>query len=52
MSKEIPLVFHNGSNCDYHFVIKELANELRENLNVLEKTQKSAKPAKIRSCKS
>ena len=23
--KKIPLVFHNGSNYDYHFVIKELA---------------------------
>ena len=25
--KEIPLVFHNGSTCDYHFIIKELAEE-------------------------
>ena len=24
---EIPVVFHNGSKCDYHFMIKELANE-------------------------
>ena len=24
---EIPVVFHNGSNYDYHFIIKELANE-------------------------
>ena len=24
---EIPVVFHNGLNCDYHFIIKELANE-------------------------
>ena len=23
---EIPIVFRNGSNYDYHFVIKELAN--------------------------
>ena len=23
--KEIPMVFHNGSNYDYHFTIKELA---------------------------
>ena len=35
---EIPVVFHNGSNYDYHFIIKELANKfdgqfecLREN---------------------
>ena len=25
--KEIPVVFHNGSNYDYHFIIKKLANE-------------------------
>ena len=25
--KEIPVVFHNGSKYDYHFIIKELAEE-------------------------
>ena len=25
--KKIPMVFHNGPNNDYHFVIKELAEE-------------------------
>ena len=25
--KKIPIVFHNGSNYDYHFIIKELAEE-------------------------
>ena len=37
-SKEFPIVFHNGSTYDYHFIIKELAKEfegqfecLREN---------------------
>ena len=25
--KEIPAVFHNGSTYDYHFIIKELAEE-------------------------
>ena len=24
---EIPVVFHNGSNYDYHFIVKKLANE-------------------------
>ena len=38
MIKEIPVLFHNGSTYDYHFIIKELAKEfggefecLREN---------------------
>ena len=26
---EIPVVFHDGSNCDYNFIIKELANAFR-----------------------
>ena len=25
--EEIPIVFHNGSTYDYHFIIKELAKE-------------------------
>ena len=25
--KKIPIVFHNGSNYDYHFIMKELAEE-------------------------
>ena len=40
---KISVVFDNGSNYDYHFIIKELENELRDNLNVLVKTKKSAK---------
>ena len=27
VSNEIPVVFHNGSNYDYHFIIKEFVNE-------------------------
>ena len=27
MPNEIPAAFHNGSNYDYHFIIKELAKE-------------------------
>ena len=27
--KEIPVVFHNGSTYDYHFIIKQLAKEFK-----------------------
>ena len=30
--KGIPLVFHSGSNYDYHFIMKGLAEELNDNL--------------------
>ena len=29
--KEIPVVFHNGSTYDYHFIIKQLAREFKGN---------------------
>ena len=29
MPNEIPIVFHNGSKYDYHFIIKELAKEFQ-----------------------
>ena len=29
--KEIPIVFHNGSTYDYHFIIKELVKEFEGN---------------------
>ena len=38
MPNEIPAVFHNGSNYDHHFIIKELANEFEGNLNEKYKT--------------
>ena len=28
--KKIPIVFHNGFNYDYHFIIKELTEELKK----------------------
>ena len=40
---EISAVFHNDSNYYYHFIKEELANGLRESLNVLGKIQKSTK---------
>ena len=38
---EIALVFHNGSNYEYHFIIKELANEFEGQFECLgENTEK------------
>ena len=36
MPKEIPVVFHNGSTYDYHFMIKQLAREFKGNFECLE----------------
>ena len=39
--KEIPVVFHNGSTYDYHFIIKELVEEFEGNCECLgENTEK------------
>ena len=39
--KEIPTVFHNGSNYDYRFVIKELVDEFKKQFTCLgENTEK------------
>ena len=32
--REVPVVFHNDSNKDYHLIIKDLAKEFEGNLNV------------------
>ena len=41
ISKEIPVVFHNGSTYNYHFTIKELAKEFEGNFECLgENTEK------------
>ena len=34
--KEVPVVFHNGSTYDYHFIIKELAEELEGEFECLD----------------
>ena len=39
--ERIPIIFHNGSNCDYHFIIKELAEEFKKQFTCLgENTEK------------
>ena len=39
--KEIPIVFHNSLTYDYHFIIKELAKEFKEQFECLwENTEK------------
>ena len=41
MPEKNPMVFHNGSNCIYHFIIKELAEEFKKQFTCLgENTEK------------
>ena len=40
---EIPVNFHNGSNYDYHFIIKELANEFEGQFECLGENTKKYK---------
>ena len=36
--KKIPTVFHNGSNYDYHFIIKKLGEYFRKQFTCLRKS--------------
>ena len=40
--KKIPTTFHNGSNYDYHFSIKELAEEYKNQFSCLAENTKNA----------
>ena len=40
---EIPVVFQNGSDYDYHFIIIELANEFEEQFECLGENKESTK---------
>ena len=41
MLNEIPIVFHNGSTYDYHFIIRQLAKEFEGNFECIgENTEK------------
>ena len=35
VAKEIPIVFHNSSTYDYHFIIKEIVKEFEGNFECL-----------------
>ena len=37
---QITIVFHNGSDCDYHFIIKELAEKFKKQFPSLGKNTK------------
>ena len=39
--RRIPIVFHNGSNYDYHFIIKELAEEFKTQFTCLRENTKN-----------
>ena len=39
--KNIPIAFFNGSNYDYHFIMKELAESFKNNLFAQKKTLKN-----------
>ena len=43
MLDEIPVLYHNGSNYDYHCIIKELANEFEVKFDYLEENTKKYK---------
>ena len=43
MTNEITVAFHNGSNYDYRFITKELANEFEGKFEFLWEIQKSTK---------
>ena len=40
MPKKIPIVLDNGSNYDYHFIIKGLPDEFKKQFTCLENTEK------------
>ena len=40
-AEEIPKVFHNGSNYDYHFILKELAEGFEGKLTCLGENTKN-----------
>ena len=44
LTKNVPTAFPNGSNYDYHFIIKELAEELKKQFICLGENSEKYKP--------
>ena len=44
---QVLVVFHNGSNCYYHFIIKQLAKELEGQFECLEENSEKYKSFSI-----
>ena len=47
MPNEITAVFHNGSNYDYNFIVKELANEFERQFECIEENTKKYKTVSV-----
>ena len=47
MPNEIPVIFYSGSNYDYHFMIKELANEFERKFECFEENTEKYKKFSI-----
>ena len=45
--KKIPMVFHNGSNYDYNFILRELAKEFEEKFICLGESTKKYKALSV-----
>ena len=41
LREQIPIAFHSGSSYDYHFIIKELAEEFKKQFTCLEQNNKN-----------
>ena len=47
MPNEIPVLFHNVSNYDYHFIIKKLAIEFEDQLECLGENKEKYKTFRL-----
>ena len=52
MPKEILVIFHKGSNFDYHFIIEDQQKSLKKKLVVSEKILKNTKPLQFQKERS